>query len=68
MESSWRIIIRPLYLTKSKVTKKKKKAGLKKTIRFYNIEKWEKRQEAIRMGEHYTDDRFDFAKDEERLR
>ncbi|CAO3698042.1 unnamed protein product [Rhizopus stolonifer] len=36
--------------------------------KFYNIEKWEKRQEAIRMGEHYTDDRFDFAKDEERLR
>ncbi|KAG0981056.1 hypothetical protein G6F57_005884 [Rhizopus arrhizus] len=37
--------------------------------KFYNIEKWEKRQEAIRMGEAYVpDDRFDFAKDEERLK
>ncbi|ORE15901.1 hypothetical protein BCV71DRAFT_26108 [Rhizopus microsporus] len=36
--------------------------------KFYSIEKWEKRQQAIRMGEQYVEETFDFAKDEERLR
>ncbi|EPB82159.1 hypothetical protein HMPREF1544_11120 [Mucor circinelloides 1006PhL] len=38
--------------------------------KFYNLQQWERRQEAIRMGEKPTPtgDFFDFKNDEEKLR
>lgn len=38
--------------------------------KFYNLQKWEDKQHAIRMGEKPVDDSagFDFKKDEENLR
>lgn len=41
-----------------------------KLRRFYNLQQWERRQEAIRMGEKPipTGDSFDFKNDEEKLR
>lgn len=40
------------------------------TFRFYGLQKWERRQEAIRMGEQpaATGDSFNFKNDEENLR